>query len=307
MLISSLKDANGWVFDIQRYSIHDGPGIRTLIFLKGCPLCCPWCSNPESQLPHSELRFVENLCKGCKRCIEVCPVHAIRDAKGSIQFDRNLCTVCGECATVCPTKAVSIVGEVKTVSDILEVLEKDRVFFEGSGGGLTLSGGEPLAQPKFAGAIMQAAKEKGFHTAIETTGYQHWDLVKPIILNSDIVLFDIKIMDAVRHEKTVGVTNKLILENAEKIADMRKQMIIRVPIVPGFNDDFENLDKTLAFAERIGVLEVHFLPYHRLGQQKYGQLGRFYQMDLVEPPGVEKMQKLVEKVKRPGVILRIGG
>jgi len=170
-----------------------------------------------------------------------------------------------------------------------------------------LSGGEPLAQPKFAGAIMQAAKEKGFHTAIETTGYQHWDLVKPIILNSDIVLFDIKIMDAVRHEKTVGVTNKLILENAEKIADMRKQMIIRVPIVPGFNDDFENLDKTLAFAERIGVLEVHFLPYHRLGQQKYGQLGRFYQMDLVEPPGVEKMQKLVEKVKRPGVILRIGG
>lgn len=306
-MISSLKEVNGWVFDIQRYSIHDGPGIRTLVFLKGCPLRCPWCANPESQLPHAELRFVENLCNGCKLCVEACPVQAIREEKGSVKFDRKICTVCGECATVCPTKAVSIVGEVKTVREILEVLEKDRVFFEGSGGGITLSGGEPLAQPEFAGAIMQASKTKGFHTAIETTGYQQWDLVKSIFMHTDTVLFDIKIMDAVRHEKTVGVSNNLILSNAKKIADMRKQMVIRVPIVPGLNDDFENLDETLAFAERIGVHEVHFLPYHRLGQLKYAQLGRSYEIGSIEPPSVEKMEELVEKVKRRGVILKIGG
>lgn len=298
---------SGMVFDIQRYSIHDGPGIRTLVFFKGCPLRCPWCANPESQLPHRELRFVKNLCNGCELCIKACHAGAVRKENGSILFDRQKCTVCGECADICPTNAVSIVGEEKTVKEILEVLEKDRVFFENSGGGITLSGGEPLAQHEFAGAIMQVSREKGFHTAIETTGYQQWDLARQVFVHTDLVLFDIKLMDPLRHEKTVGVTNRLILSNAEKIAEMGKQMIIRVPIVPGYNDDSENLEETLAFAGSIGVNEVHFLPYHRLGQPKYDQLGRCYELDDVKAPSKQEMEELVEKLKNPGVILKVGG
>lgn len=304
---STEQEVVGWIFDIQRYSVHDGPGIRTLVFLKGCPLRCPWCANPESQLPGPELRFVESLCKKCKLCVEACPVRAIEEKDGAMIFNRDVCTTCGKCSDVCPAKAISVIGERKTVGEIMEVLEKDRVFFENSGGGITLSGGEPLVQPKFAASIMRRSKEKGFHTAIETSGYQEWNLAKPVFVDVDLVLFDVKFMDPVRHKRIVGVSNELILSNATKIAEMRKQMIIRVPVIPGYNDDLENLDQTLSFAESIGVSEVHLLPYHRLGQHKYQQLGRVYRLASTQPPNKEYMESLIEKIQRPGIRLRVGG
>ncbi len=303
----SIQDLSGWIFDIQRYSIHDGPGIRTLVFLKGCPLRCPWCANPESQLPKRELRFVENLCKKCDLCVQTCPVKAIQRKDLLLEIDRDVCTACGKCSDVCPSKAISLVGERKTVSEIIEVIEKDRVFFDNSGGGMTLSGGEPLSQHEFAAAIMQISQEKGFHTAIETTGYQDWTLAKPIFAHSDLILFDIKLMDPVRHEEIIGVSNELILSNARKIAGMGKNMIIRIPVIPGYNDDLENLDQTLSFAESIGVYEVHLLPYHRLGQQKYRQFGRPYMLEATEPPSRETVGVLVEKLRRPSVFLKAGG
>lgn len=301
------KEENGIIFDIQRYSIHDGPGIRTIVFLKGCPLACPWCSNPESQKTAPEIEYSAVDCLRCRRCITACPRQALTESNDEIRIDRRRCDMCGECLKVCAAEALRFVGKGMTVSQVMAVVEKDKVFYQKSGGGITLSGGEPLMQPQFSAALLARCKSQDIHTAIETTGFQVWDKMWPVIQKADVVLLDIKLWDSLRHYEIVGVTNKLILENTKKMVDSGKQVIIRVPIIPGYNDRVEELKEIATFARRIGVKELNLLPYHRLGEAKYRRLGREYQLNEVKVPTVEEIEAVAKQLQIADLKIQVGG
>ncbi|MBC7189169.1 glycyl-radical enzyme activating protein [Candidatus Aerophobetes bacterium] len=266
----------GLVFDIQRYSIHDGPGIRSLVFMKGCPLSCLWCSNPESQSSHQEIMFTPIKCIGCGRCIEVCPTGAA--GKKNPLDAQSLCVVCGRCVEVCPSGARRIVGRYMTVDEVMKEVEKDLLFYFSSKGGVTVSGGEPLMQAEFVAMLLKKCREKGIHTAIETCGYGKWEDFEKILKYTDLVLYDIKHIDTQKHRELTGAGNELILENARKISNLNIEMIIRVPVIPGCNDSPENMKAIATLAKSLKVKEVHLLPYHRLGESKYERLGRKYRL-----------------------------
>lgn len=297
----------GMIFDIQRYSIHDGPGIRTVVFFKGCPLRCPWCSNPESQKGALELSYSAIDCVLCKSCVSACPREAITELDGKIHIDRKACNACGRCWDVCVHGALKPIGKMVTVGEVLSVVEKDRVFYERTGGGVTLSGGEPLAQPDFCYALLQACKSKGLHTAMETTGYQKWSIIEPILEYVDLVLLDIKTMDSERHKEVTGVANDVILSNARKAAEIGKRIIVRVPIIPGYNNTKVNIELTAKFAVEIAAVELHVLPYHRLGEAKYARLGREYLMKGTKEPSSSEMGFLAQVAREVGVVVQIGG
>lgn len=270
---------SGIVFNIQRYSLHDGPGIRTVVFLMGCPLRCAWCSNPESFSSKPKLIFNAEKCLGDGRCLEVCPT----GAKTRAGVNYELCILCGRCVDVCPSNALELLGKEMTIPEILEEVEKDRKFYEDSGGGVTLSGGEVLAQWMFAAGCMQELRSRYIHVAIETSGYGPWDQVSALAEVCDLILFDLKIMDDMKHREYTGVSNRIILENAEKIAALEKHIIFRVPLVGGINDDDENMEEIARFAQKTGVNEVHLLPYHRFGESKYVKLNMEYGCSAVTP------------------------
>ncbi len=267
----------GVVFNLQHYSIHDGPGIRTTVFLKGCPLKCLWCQNPESQDPDPLLFFTAEKCTGCGTCVEVCSSGAIRLIDGKSRTDRERCMWKGECASVCPNEARSIIGREMTAEEVFEDLKTDDIFYRNSGGGVTLSGGDPVFQPDFSIAILRLCRSAGIHTALETCGFLEWGRLKNILKLTDLVLYDIKHMDSTRHKAYTGVTNELILENAEKIhRDLKLPIFPRVPLIPGYNDSLENLKSTAEFiATKLdGNNRVHILPYHPLGETKYLRMER---------------------------------
>lgn len=267
----------GVVFNLQHYSIHDGPGIRTTVFLKGCPLKCLWCQNPESQDPDPLLFFMAEKCTGCGTCVEVCPNGAIKLIDGKSKTDRERCMWKGECASVCPNEARSIIGREMTAEEVFEDLKTDDIFYRNSGGGVTLSGGDPVFQPDFSIAILKLCWSAGIHTALETCGFLEWGRLKNILKLTDLVLYDIKHMDSTRHKAYTGVTNELILENAEKIhRDLKLPIFPRVPLIPGYNDSLENLKCTAEFiATKLdGNNRVHILPYHPLGDTKYLRMER---------------------------------
>lgn len=215
--------------------------------------------------------------------------------------------MCGLCWEVCPNEALKVAGKKVTVKEVLSIVEKDRIFYERSGGGVTLSGGEPLMQHEFSAALLAACKKKGLNTAIETSGYQKWELFLPILENTDLVLFDIKIMDSDLHRNTIGVPNDLILDNARKIVELGKDIIVRIPIIPGYNDSIENLRDTAEFAASIGVKEVHLLPYHRLGESKYNQLGRIYNLKDVNVPSTNYIESLAQIFIKNNLKTQVGG
>ncbi len=299
--------AKGIVFDIQRFSVHDGPGIRTLVFLKGCPLRCPWCSNPESQRREQEIMFIARNCIGCKKCLNVCPSGAIDfDLPSRIRPEK--CTLCGKCIEVCYAGALNTAGQEKTVETVLNELKKDNVYYRRSGGGITLSGGEPLAQADFAGQLLAGCKANGWHTTIETTGFTTEKVLKRVLPLVDLVLLDIKHMDDQKHKKYVGKSNKTVHRNARVIAGSGVQMIVRVPVIPGFNDDLINIRSTANFAHSLGTVnELHLLPYHRLGQGKYDYLGRQYPLEGITPPSRGNMERLKLLVESCGLRCSIGG
>ena len=267
----------GVVFNLQHYSIHDGPGIRTTVFLKGCPLKCLWCQNPESQDPDPLLFFTAEKCTGCGTCSGACPNGAIRLIDGKSKTDRERCTWCGKCVSVCPNEARSIIGREMTAEEVFEDLKTDDIFYRNSGGGVTLSGGDPVFQPDFSIAILKLCRSAGIHTALETCGFLEWGRLKNILKQTDLVLYDIKHMDSTRHKAYTGVANELILENAEKIhRDLKLPVFPRVPLVPGYNDSLENLKCTAEFiATKLdGDNMVHILPYHPLGETKYLRMER---------------------------------
>ncbi len=265
---------SGIVFDIQRYSIHDGPGIRTTVFLKGCPLKCVWCQNPESQNRAPELLLNRTLCAGCGQCIPVCSVGANSLLERRSQVDRAKCIRCGICVTTCPNQARRMSGKSMTVDEVLKKVKKDLKFYETSGGGITLSGGEATFQPDFALAILKKSKELMIHTALETCGYASWRVLEELLLYVDLVLYDIKHWDSERHQRGTGVSNQIILENAKRIAEL-KPMKVRVPLIPGFNDSEHDIRSIASFVGSLpNQIEMELLAYNPLGEGKYERLGK---------------------------------
>jgi len=266
----------GIVFNIQRYSIHDGPGIRTTVFLKGCPLRCFWCQNPESQRMEPEILFDARNCTSCGECIKICPQGATSRLQDRVRIDRNLCRGCGRCVEVCLNEARRLSGRSMTVDEVMRDVMKDAKFYEHSGGGVTLSGGDPLAQPHFALSILQRCKRAGFHTALDTCGYAPWQTFEGLLKYVDLVLFDIKQIDPQKHRTATGKDNELILQNARKIAKLRP-MRVRVPIIPGFNDSVDAVKAIARFAkEELGIADVDILSYNKLGEGKYEFLDKSY-------------------------------
>lgn len=298
----------GIIFSIERYAIEDGPGIRTLVFLKGCPLNCEWCSNPESQLHTPEILFYENKCVSCGRCVSNCPQGAIHhDQKFGLITNPDRCILCGLCVENCYYNARELSGKEMTVEQVMDIVLRDKLFYDKSGGGLTLSGGEPLQQSVFVSELIEACKKQDISTAIETTLYADEQIVERTLINVDLIFVDIKHIDSFKHQDHTGVSNERILINIRLIDRMNKKFIIRVPFVTGVNDDIETQRKIYVWAAQLKNLQhIEILPYHRLGMGKYEALARDYPMGDLKPGRKMDLQFLSEIGKECGVVVRIG-
>ncbi|MGE5246544.1 MAG: glycyl-radical enzyme activating protein [Betaproteobacteria bacterium] len=288
----------GRVFNIQRFAVHDGPGVRTTVFLKGCPARCVWCHNPESQSPDPEILRLADRCIDCGSCRDACP-------NGT---DETRCTRCGRCAEACPTGARQLAGRMMTVAEVMQDVLADRVFFEESGGGLTVSGGEPLSQPAFLRALLGAAKSEGLSTVVDTCGAGALEALLAVAPLVDVFLYDVKLADPVRHLALTGLPLAPILDNLEALGAVHRNIWLRVPIVPGFTDEEASLDATARLAARTpGVRRVHLLPYHRTGASKFARLHRPYLLEDVQPPRPDHLAALARIFEAHHVETRIGG
>lgn len=299
--------AAGIVFDIQRFSIHDGPGIRTIVFLKGCPLSCLWCCNPESQKLQPVVMYQADQCIHCGKCIAICKRGAITPG-GKTFVDREKCSGCGECANVCPSGALTMKGKTMNVQQVIKELKKDATNYRRSGGGVTLSGGEPMVQHGFAVELLKACKAQGWHTAIETTGYTpDPQVIEEMFPYIDMALMDIKSTDPEIHKKYTGVSNELILKNAKRITEL-SDTVIRVPTIPGVNATKEGIASICQYAKTLtGIGTIHLLPYHTYGENKYGLLEKEYLMKDTRSLTQEEVQELKQVVEDNGFRCVIGG
>lgn len=270
----------GTIFNIQKFSVNDGPGIRTVVFFKGCPLRCLWCSNPESQLPRTQILWEEKKCADCRHCIDICPAHAVSLLHGHIHIDHAKCDGCRKCISECPGKALEAEGEVKTVKEIMDIVMQDLPFYEESGGGITLSGGEFLSQPEFAEELLLAAKEMGLHTCCETTGYARPEVFEHMVKYIDLILFDMKHWDPEKHRAGTGVTNELPLSNMWRAIASGKEVLPRIPVIPGFNDSLKDAARLAdTLAKYAGAEKCQLLPFHQFGEIKYHLLDRPYELE----------------------------
>lgn len=303
----------GTVFNITKYMLEDGPGIRTVIFLKRCPLRCRWCSNPLGQSGKPSLVYLKHKCISCQACIETCPEEAVfLDEEGKIGRNLEKCTNCGKCIQVCPVGARELRGRTMTVKEVLEKVEKDRIFYRRGSGGVTLSGGEILMQPRFATRIVQEASDRLIHTAIETCAFGQWKDLLSILHYTDLAFIDIKHMDPSVHQRLTGRDNCRILENIRKAAqfclERGRKLILRLAVVPGFNDSMENLHEINRFLRDLpGNWELNLLPYHRYGVSKYDWLGMKYELQEVAVPSRERLEELTNYFRSHGVICSLGG
>ena len=275
--MSELNPANprGAIFNIQRFSIHDGPGIRTTVFLKGCPLRCFWCQNPESQDTKPEVLFNRDKCTSCGACVKACLAEANRLTPDGLQMDRDRCVGCGACVAACPNEARKLAGQTITADEVMEEVLRDKPFYENSGGGVTISGGEPLMQPDFALEILRRSKAEGLHTAVDTCGCAPTRALERVLDYADLFLFDIKCLDSGRHQEGTGRGNELILANARRIVEASKEMWVRVPLIPGFNDSENDITDLARFVTReLGLFKIDLHPYNKLSESKYGHLDK---------------------------------
>jgi pyruvate formate lyase activating enzyme len=298
----------GTVFNIKRYAIHDGPGIRTTVFLKGCPLSCPWCQNPEGIVPEPDLIWRESRCIGCRDCVEACPTGALSFPEERLHIDTNLCDVCGLCAAACFAEALEVVGRRMRVADVMTEVEKDKVFYEQSGGGVTVSGGEPFLQADFLERILRSCKKAGFHTAVDTSGYAERDTIVRVAEYVDLFLWDLKIMEDQAHREYTGVSNAAIIENLRALSRAGKHAIVRFSLVPGVNDNESNVRALGGFVASLeGVDRIDILPYQDAWLHKYKSLRRERDPITFEPPTAERIKAVETKLTEFGLNIRIGG
>ena len=303
-----IKKDQGIIFDIKHYAIHDGPGIRTTVFLKGCPLRCQWCANPESQQLTPEIMFDETLCQQCQACAVVCPNNAIEFKDNYRLYDRTACSACGQCARVCTFDAVELCGYSIDIPDLWKQIKDDRAFWDRSGGGVTLSGGEPLVQHDFAQDFLSLCQEKYVHTAIETCGHVPESHFKRVLAVVDLVIFDFKLENTERHKAVIGTSNQRIKNNLLQLLGSDKEALIRMPLIPGCNDTLEQVRNICLFLEkaRKGV-SFEILPYHRLGEKKYVRLGRSYELSGTCPPNAAQLKKIATVVDKFDLDWKVGG
>jgi pyruvate formate lyase activating enzyme len=304
------EDITGIIFNIQHYSIHDGPGIRTDVFLKGCFLRCAWCQNPESQSLKPELFYFKEKCTGCGKCIAICSTQAIRIEDMKSITDRRKCQGCGKCVQVCPNEARSLLGKEMRVMEVFRDIKGDEIFYKRSNGGMTLTGGEPLFQPCFSRNLLTICQQAGIHTAIETCGHADWRIFRDVLQHVNLVLFDLKHMSSDKHREYTGVPNELILDNARRIYhELKIPVWARIPVIPGYNDSVENIDTTAKFVakELDTSVPVHLLAYHRLGESKYERLFKESNNISISPPTEFHMQELQRIMISYGLETHIGG
>ncbi|MCO5384864.1 MAG: glycyl-radical enzyme activating protein [Desulfosporosinus sp.] len=301
----------GIISGIQKFSLNDGPGIRTIVFFKGCPLSCPWCSNPENLSFKTSVMYNAALCVGCGMCMPVCQrecLHTSNDGgKPVIRIDRERCISCGACCNVCTSKALRKRGESMSVEDVMLEVRKDRLFYKSSGGGVTFSGGEALSQSEFLLALAKQCREEGIHTAIETSGYANWESLSMVYPYIDLFLFDLKIMDEGLHKKHIGVFNTPILENLRKLRACNAEVIIRVPIIPGYTDGLDNVEKIAEIMAECEIPTVHLLPYHKYSEKKYHNLGKDYPMGDILALAKDDMNLYIPTFSQHGIQVHIGG
>jgi len=297
----------GIVFDFQRFSTHDGPGIRSMVFLKGCPLRCPWCANPESQRLEPLLGFFKNKCNNCYACTNVCPQGAFFQEHGDIDWEA--CSNCLKCVDVCMYEARKVYGQELSVEQVVSELLKDKPFFKTSGGGITISGGDPVYQYEFTYNILLACRQQDIHTAVETSGYATNRVFRKIAEQTDLLLYDFKHMDPIMHKETIGVSNEIILENAVMAAEIVPEMIIRIPFIPGFNDSTKNISQMGNFiTKRLPrVRKVDILPYHSMGESKSIAIGREYGFPQGTEVTEEKEHEARQILEKFGLKVSIGG
>lgn len=296
----------GLVFNIMRFSIHDGPGIRTTVFLKGCPLRCGWCHNPEGQSPRPEVIYFEERCIRCGDCVRACPEEALR-LDGRVITDPALCQRRGECVEACSAGARELAGRWMSLPEVVAEVAKDEVFFEESGGGVTISGGEPLMQAAFVEQLLEACHARGIHAVLDTCGFADPSVVRRISEWVDLFLYDLKLMDCEKHQRFTGVKNDLILANLKTLAEIGSNVIVRIPIIPGVNDEDTDIAAVSAFLTGVGLRRIDLLPYHRIGSDKYNRLHLRYQGKDMAPPTAEHMQTIAARLSRDGFSVRIGG
>ncbi|MFY9152087.1 MAG: glycyl-radical enzyme activating protein [Prolixibacteraceae bacterium] len=296
-------------FDIKRYAINDGPGIRIVIFLKGCNLNCAWCHNPESISGKQERMYAQSKCIRCGTCVVACPEKAISLTPEGIETDPEACKICGNCAEVCPTTAIELSGKPLSVNEIINEIKKERIFMEQSAGGVTFSGGEPLMHSKFLIELLDECGKLGIHRAVDTAGLASTEVLLEVAQRTDLFLFDLKMADPERHRNWTGVSNEKILENLKVLAENGAKIIIRIPLIGGVNDDELNLIETAKFVSGLSgeKKEVNLLPYHKIAQPKYQKLGKANDFRILNEPTQESQQQAIAIFQQYGLKASIGG
>jgi pyruvate formate lyase activating enzyme len=300
--------STGIIFDVKRYAIHDGPGIRTTVFFKGCPLRCRWCHNPESWHEGPEHSLRTSRCTLCGRCVEACDRGAISQSGGGLSTDLANCVFCGACVEACPTGAREILGRQVSVEQLMAEIERDVIFYDQSGGGVTVSGGEPLVQAAFLEELLAECRAKEIHTALDTACYAPWQVIQRISPYVELFLIDLKHMDPAAHRRLTGESNELILENLQRLSQLGKEITVRIPVIPGSNDDDANMTATGEFVARLdSVARIDVLPHHEAARGKLARLVGGYELLDAEPPSGEQISRLAGRLERLGFKVKIGG
>lgn len=302
------KKIKGSIFDIKRYAVHDGPGIRTTVFFKGCSLNCSWCHNPEGKEREPQIMYRPEKCaEKCFACIPVCPPQAISKKGKKIKIDQTKCDLCGKCADVCVYEALEIIGKEITVEELIKEIEKDKLFYDQSGGGVTISGGEPFMQPEFLEVLLDELKKREIHTAVDTSGYVSPEILERLYPQVDLFLYDIKLMDKKKHKQYTGVDNSQILENLKTLSSKEKPVVVRIPLISGVNDDEKNILGLAQFLFSLNLNKINLLPYHRGWVEKYKRLRKKAPQGGFHPPSDKKSEEIKKTLENYGFSVKIGG